>query len=330
MERPGPERQQRQDGSTTARLLRDYHLRGDTAARQRLVELHLPLVDALARRHARAPGEYDDLYQAGCIGLINAIDRFDLHRGSELEAFAVPHITGEIRRHRRDRDGSVRLPRPVIELRVPALRAHAALAAKLGHAPTPAQVAAAVGAPEADVALALDAGRASMALELAEDDAAAGADAGLEAAEERLTLAEAFGELDERERRLLYLRYVRDLQAGEVARELGLSARQLSRATSAALAKLRRGLEGAPVAPAPADVPGPRDDAGGAPSGRAFLRLPRTLHAQLAAAARQEEVSLNRYVVAALAAALDPARAAAGGRGGRRRRGRAFTRRRSD
>jgi RNA polymerase sigma-B factor len=304
MERTGPERQLPKDGSVTARLLRAYHERGDTSARQRLVELYLPLVEMLARRHARAAGEYDDLYQVGCIGLINAIDRFELARGNELAAFAVPTIAGEIQRYQRDRGGSVRMPRRVSELRGPARRVHAALAAKLGRDPTPAQVAQALGADERDVAVALD-GRAATARELADGDATSVEEP--DAADERLFLSEAFRGLDARERQILYLRYVRDLEAGEVARQLGLSPRQLSRATNAALAKLRGELEGprrpasAPRAREPA-----RDDGDGAPSGRAFLRLPRSLHADLAQAARRDDLSLNRFIVSALSKAVEP------------------------
>jgi RNA polymerase sigma-B factor len=296
MEPPGAERKQREDGSTTARLLRAYHEHGDAGARQRLVELYLPLVEMLARRHARGGGDYEDLYQVGCIGLINAIDRFELDRGSELAAFAVPTIAGEIRRYQRDRGAGVRMPRRVSELRGPARKAQAALAGELGRDPTAAQVAEALGADERDVALALDAQAATPAT-LGDGDAVSGE--GVEAADERLFLSRAFRGLDARQRQILYLRYVRDLEAGEVARELGLSQRQLSRATSAALERLRTGLEGAPPAPprAPA-APSP------GPSGRAFLRLPRSLHAELAVAARRRGTSLNRFIVDAVSAAL--------------------------
>src|SRR3954469_5453478 len=104
----GPTAAQTEDNgrrSETAELLRAYHEKGDTAARQRLVELYLPLVESFMRRYARGTDDYDDLYQVGCIGLINAIDRFDVSRGDELAAFAVPNIAGEIRRYQRDRSG---------------------------------------------------------------------------------------------------------------------------------------------------------------------------------------------------------------------------------
>src|SRR3954470_7589727 len=127
--------------SQTAELLRAYHERGDKAARQRLVELYLPLVESFMRRYARAADEYDDLYQVGCIGLINAIDRFDLERGDELAAFAVPNIAGEIRRYLRDRGATVKLPRRVLELRAAVGRAQPELTARLGRVPTNAELA---------------------------------------------------------------------------------------------------------------------------------------------------------------------------------------------
>lgn len=94
---------------TTERLLRAYVEAGDHSARQRLIELYLPLVRSLARRYRLAGVEQDDLVQAGSIGLINAIDRFDPERGGDLVAYAVPTIQGEIKRHLRDRAPALRL-----------------------------------------------------------------------------------------------------------------------------------------------------------------------------------------------------------------------------
>src|SRR4051794_9145660 len=262
MEAQAVERDNAAQRNAIAKLLRAYHEHGDTAARERLVEMHLPLVDSLVRRHASIAEDYEDLFQVGYIGLINAIDRFDPERGQDLPAFAVPTITGEIRRHLRDRAASVRLPRRVLELRSPTAVAQAELAASLGRAPTLGEVAQRVGAPEEDVALALDATRASQGVELeAQADAATAAGDG---ADDRLFLAEAFRGLNERERRLIFLRYVRDMTPGETARELGISERQVSRATQAALIKLRAGLDGdaegeAVPVPAPEKrLPGPR------------------------------------------------------------------------
>jgi RNA polymerase sigma-B factor len=378
--------------SATSTLLRAYHGRGDTTARQRLVELHLPLVKSLAHRYARSASDYDDLHQVGCIGLINAIDRFDLERGEDLAAFAVPNIVGEIRRYQRDRSVGVRLPRRVLELRGAALATESDLAAELGRTPTPAEIARLIGADEDDVALALDATRAQLALELSPEaghDARSGAES-LETAEDRLLLSGAFRSLDQRERRILFLRYVRDVEPNEIARELGMSGRQLSRTTRAALAKLRLGLEqdqppsdqqsasrtlarastepnialkgarrtldldrytqqpyhielvkedapdggwtaqveelpGCAAQAANADeavrgveqamrdwiadalandreVPKPRSAA--SHSGRLLVRMPQSLHAELARAAEREEVSLNQFITSSLSSAV--------------------------
>src|SRR4051812_11976849 len=198
METRAGERETTADRSATAKLLRAYHEQGDAAARRGLIDLSLPLVVSLARRHARGADDEDDLYQVGCIGLINAIDRFDIEQGEELAAFAVPNVEGEIRRHLRDRSATVRLPRRVLDLRSSAAAAQAELAARLGHSPTAAEVAAHVGASEDDIGLALDAARASQGLELEEDAEGAAVDsAGLD---ERLFLADALRGLDERDR----------------------------------------------------------------------------------------------------------------------------------
>jgi RNA polymerase sigma-B factor len=298
----------------TAELLRDYHLRGDSAARDRLVELYVPLVESFARRYARTADEHDDLFQVGCIGLINAIDRFELDRGGELAAFAVPNIAGEIRRELRDRGSTVRLPRRVVELRGPVRRVQAELATGLGRTPTATEVARELGADEQDVALALEPGSAALPLD-PEAGAGEGAEA-LAAVDDRLMLSAAFQGLDERARRIVYLRYVRDVEPDEVARQLGISRRQLSRSTQEALAHMRGGLERTPPAPArpapPDAAPGPAEPPAPEPasappvpgaaghSGRLLLRVPGSLHAELAGEAGRRGMSLNRFIVAAL------------------------------
>jgi RNA polymerase sigma-B factor len=332
------ERQGDDTTSGTAALLRRYHEESDTSARQRLIELYLPLVESFTRRYSRSSSDYDDLYQVGCIGLINAIDRFDLERGEELTAFAVPNITGEIRRYLRDRGASVKLPRRVVELRAAVARAQPELTAQLGRAPTNAELAHELGAAQDDVALALEGGRASVALELPSESGGEDhrSDRSLDAAEDRLFLSDAFRGLDERERRVLFLRHVQDLDPNEIASELGISRRQVSRVTQDALMKLRAGLErSAPdvgAAPAPTNrrrqrtavakredeadhVDSPPDAVGKAPeapkprsapkhSGRVLIRMPPPLHAELARAADRKQVSLNQFITGSLSTAV--------------------------
>jgi RNA polymerase sigma-B factor len=248
MENAGGKPNQREKATATAALLHAYLERGDITARDRLIELYLPLVESFAHRYERAE-DYDDLFQAGCIGLINAVDRFDLQRGGELAAFAVPNIVGEIKRHLRDRTGSVRMPRPIQELRARAVQCEAELSAKLQRRPSAAEVARELGVDKEDVARALSARRP----DTAQEDAPVGEGTldALDVSEDRMSLASAFEVLDERERQIVFLRFVRDRSRSEVAEELGISERHLSRQTHAALAKLREQLERAGQATPP-------------------------------------------------------------------------------
>ena len=99
-------------------LLRKYHEQGDLAAREQLIEQYMSLVRSLARRYSYRGEQLDDLVQIGAIGLIKAIDRFDLERGVELTTYATPNIIGEIKRHFRDKGWAVRVPRGLQELNV--------------------------------------------------------------------------------------------------------------------------------------------------------------------------------------------------------------------
>lgn len=258
----------REKSTETAELLHAYLERGDITARDRLIELYLPLVESFAHRYERTE-DYDDLFQAGSIGLINAIDRFDLKRGGELAAFAVPNIVGEIKRHLRDRTSSVRTPRPIQELRARAVRSEAELSAKLQRPPTPAEVARELGVDKDQLAQAL--ASRGFTGEQYDTSLPEGAGDALDLSDERLALASAFEALDERERQIVYLRFVRDRSRSQVAQELGISERHLSRQTQAALAKLRERLEragqgigpserpvGAPPTPQPQSQPASR------------------------------------------------------------------------
>ena len=145
-------RQERSGRDTaTARLLSAYRENDDARARERLVKLYMPLVEGLANRHDRRGAEHDDLVQAGSIGLLNAIERFDPKRGDEFAAFAVPTIAGEMKRHLRDRAAIVRLPRSLHEASVRLPRAREALTARLGRGPTAAELAAEIRVSEEDL-----------------------------------------------------------------------------------------------------------------------------------------------------------------------------------
>src|SRR5690349_16574749 len=122
-------------------LLRRYHEDGDLAAREQLIEQYMSLVRSLARRYSYRGEQLEDLVQIGAIGLIKAIDRFDLDRGVELTTYATPNIIGEIKRHFRDKGWAVRVPRGLQELNVQLSRLVEQLTVQLGRSPTISELA---------------------------------------------------------------------------------------------------------------------------------------------------------------------------------------------
>src|ERR1700749_1007975 len=147
-------------------LLRRYHEGGDLRAREELIEQYMSLVRSLARRYSYRGEQLEDLVQIGAIGLIKAIDRFDLDRGVELTTYATPNIIGEIKRHFRDKGWAVRVPRGLQELNVQLSRLMEQLTVQLGRSPTIPELAKAAGVEEEEVLEALESGRAYSALSL--------------------------------------------------------------------------------------------------------------------------------------------------------------------
>ena len=225
-------------------LLHAYHRQGDLGARDRLIEDYLPLVRRIARQHAGRGEPLEDLVQVGSIGLINAIDRFDLDRGVDLAAYAIPSIVGEIKRHLRDRVGPIRIPRRLQEVNASLNAGAAGLGAKLQRPATVAELAHEAGV-EHELALeALKAQRAHEPVSLSEDGNGEGelkssAEGGYETGEDRALLARGFRALDQRERRLLHLAYFAGLSQARIAGEVGISQIHVSRLTRRALEKLR-------------------------------------------------------------------------------------------
>jgi RNA polymerase sigma-B factor len=313
---PAAKRDREVRETATSRLLMAYREHGDTRARDRLVQLYLPLVETLARRY-RGPGaEFDDLLQAGSIGLLNAIERYDSSRSDEFAAFAVPTVAGEMKRYIRDRAAAVRLPRTLHEAAGRLPRERERLTRRLGRTPTETELAEAIGVSPAELAEL----EAALRAPAPGDGADTVADTRAAGSEERLMLADAFEALDEQEREIVYLRFIEDLDRKEVAGRLGISESQLGRRTRRALAKLRDELEEdgleratngeAPAVPPPAPAPEPEPAPPaklakqGGHSGRLLLRMPRTLHDDLADAAEREGLSLNRFITATLTAAI--------------------------
>jgi RNA polymerase sigma-B factor len=236
-------------------LLRAYRERGDLAARDRLIEDMIPLARSLARRYAGRGEQLDDLEQVASVGLIKAIDRFDLDRDVELMTYVFPTVVGELKRHFRDRAWSVTVPRRLKELHYRLSRLLEELTANLGRSPTIAELAAEAGVQEEEVVEALEVGRAyasrSLTSSLDSDDGGEGElidlledeERGYEDAENRQLLASGLRALEERERRIVQLRFVEGLTQSQIAVEVGLSQMHVSRLIGRALMKLSEELE---------------------------------------------------------------------------------------
>jgi RNA polymerase sigma-B factor len=221
--------------------------------RSELVELHLPLVEYLARRF-RNRGEWlDDLTQVATIGLIKSIDRFDLERGVEFSTYATPTIVGEIKRHFRDKGWAVRVPRRLQELKLALAKAIGELAQRLGRAPTVGELASHLQMSEEDVLEGLESANAYSTVSLdapdsGDEDAPAVAeslgmvDDALEGVEYRESLKPLLEQLPPREKRILLLRFFGNMTQSQIATELGISQMHVSRLLARTLAQLRDGL----------------------------------------------------------------------------------------
>jgi RNA polymerase sigma-B factor len=241
-----------------SRLLRQLHELPDGAPnrsrlRDRLVELHLPLVEHLARRFAGRNEPLPDLLQVGTIGLLKAIDRFDVERGLEFSTYATPTILGEIKRHFRDFGWLLRVPRRAQELQATIAAARADLSQELRRAPTVTELAARIDAPVDDVIEALDVARGYVGVPLTSlspdggdptDNPIVGMnDEGLQLVEARAMLAPMLARLPERDRRILLLRFVDGKTQTEIAEVVGISQMQVSRLVARSLATLREQLD---------------------------------------------------------------------------------------
>jgi RNA polymerase sigma-B factor len=214
-------------------------------ARKQLIESHLALVRAVARRYVGRGETLDDLVQVGAIGLIKATDRFDPSRGVAFSTFATPLIEGAIRHHLRDRVSSLRIPRDLQRKSGELHRQSGELAASLGRSPTTRELATALDTDQRDVERVLGAGRAREVIPIAVDpDRVELSDesAGLADSDTRVLLEGSLRTLDERERRIVLLRFHADMTERDIAREVGISQAQVSRVLSGALAKLRTDL----------------------------------------------------------------------------------------
>ncbi len=235
-----------------AQLLRAYREQGDMQARERLIEENLPLARALAGRYAGRGEQFEDLVQVASIGLIKAIDRFDIERGVELETYAIPTIVGEIKRHFRDRTWAVHVPRRLKELNLKLSGLVGELSNTLGRSPTLAELAAAADVDEEEALEAIESGQAYTADSLSGDDDDSEVDrmqtlGTVEAAYGRVEdsdlLASGLEALDERERRIIHLRFFDGLTQSQIAIEVGISQMHVSRLIRRGLEKMRREID---------------------------------------------------------------------------------------
>jgi RNA polymerase sigma-B factor len=233
------------------RLVERYHLHGDLAAREELIRRFLPLARQLAVRTSHADS-LEDVYQVASVALVKGVDRYDPERGAALSSYLVPTILGEIRRHFRDFNWAMHMPRDMHDRMMAARKAGDALWQELGRAPKPSELAELLGISseealelnEAALALAvksLDAPRAGIDDDDGEDLAAivGDEDQSFEAVENRSVLASGMRALPERERLILKLRFEDELLQHQIAERIGISQMHVSRLLRRALDRLR-------------------------------------------------------------------------------------------
>ena len=228
---------------------------GEQRAREQLVDRFLPLARNLARRYSGAREPFDDLLQVASLGLVKAIDRFDVDRGAAFSSFAVPTILGELKRYFRDLGWSVHVPRGAQEAALKVQEAQEKLTTKTGRPPTVSDLAEYMELPIEDVLDALETSAAHHAtsLDAPRDDGddesgtlvdVLGSDDGrYELVDQTVTVAEAARQLSVRERKVLGLRFIEDMTQTQIAQEIGVSQMQVSRILRRALGRLREMTE---------------------------------------------------------------------------------------
>ena len=248
-------RYRRPDKARTRRLLVRYHKHGDRAARERVIQEQLPLAEFLARKFAGRGEPVDDLVQVASVGLIKAVDRFDVDRQIEFSTYATPNILGEIKRYFRDKGWAMRVPRGLQELRQAAKEVIRDETVKTGRSPSLQQLAETLDADVEGVAEALTLGRAyntaSLNAPVSHDepdgdtvmDLQADDDLPTEGLEEKILLQEAIGGLKDQQQQILKLRFSEGKTQTEIADRIGVSQMHVSRLLRRALEDLREELD---------------------------------------------------------------------------------------
>jgi RNA polymerase sigma-B factor len=233
------------------RLLRRFHEHGDVQARAELLESLMPLVHSVARRYANRGQPLEDLIQVGSIGLIKAVDRFDLDRGVKFSTFAVPNITGEIKRYFRDKAWAVRVPRDLKERSARLSAISETFSAENGRAPTVAELASAAGVSDEEAlegiqcasAYTSDSLNRAIGDEYTPMDLLADTEDGYDAVDRRSMALDGFTALAARERHIVKLRFFDELTQAEIAEQTGISQMHVSRLLRKSLEDMRAHIE---------------------------------------------------------------------------------------
>ncbi|MDF9715436.1 RNA polymerase sigma factor SigF [Nocardioides sp. ChNu-153] len=242
----------------SAALFAELHddLASDAArqgARDGLVHLHLPLVEHCARRFRNRGEPFEDLVQVGTIGLLKSIDRFDTDRGVEFSTYATPTIIGEIKRYFRDKGWAIRVPRRLQELRMQITATTAELTQKHGRSPTVSELAAAIGCTSEEIVEGMESSNAYSTLSLDATDNSDDStttmldtigvdDEGLQHVEIRESLKPLLDQLPAREKKILLLRFFKNMTQSQIAAEIGVSQMHVSRLLARTLDQLRASL----------------------------------------------------------------------------------------
>jgi RNA polymerase sigma-B factor len=246
------ERDVRSERERTRVLFAQFDATRDGSIRNELVVAHLNLVRFLALKFTNRGEPLDDLVQVGTVGLLKAIDRFDIERGVEFTTYATPTIVGEIKRYFRDKGWAVKVPRRLQELNLAVNRANEKMSLELGRSPTVHELAQRLDASEEEILEAQELGQSYNLLSLDSEvssegdkraqtlaDTVGANDAGLELLEDRANLERAFHVLTGRERIIIYLRFYEAVSQTEIAKRLNVSQMHVSRLQAKALEKLR-------------------------------------------------------------------------------------------
>jgi RNA polymerase sigma-B factor len=233
-------------------LLKLYHERGDATAREELVNRHLPLVKSLARRYAGRGEALEDIEQVGAIGLIKAIDRYELSREVALTTYATPNVVGEIKRHFRDKGWAIRVPRALQELNGKMGPTIETLTARLGRSPSIAEIAAEFETSTEQVLEAMEAGSAYAPVSLSAGPTSEGeldpletigdVDEEFDRTDDRASLEPALAGLPEREQEILRMRFEEGLTQTQIAEQVGISQMHVSRLIRRSLERMRKQL----------------------------------------------------------------------------------------